>query len=220
MAAGVHPIEGSPPSLTRFVIDVRDRLQRFLPVTFQVDLPYRGVYPTQPVGSPPGEPLPGFFLFSAPTRQALSNLAVVRVQVVERLGPSQFRPARFAVLELQILGRPSVMGIADENGSVAVYFPYPPFATIVGPASPPGPPETRLQSWDVTVLVRYRLASQERPDDSASLPDLGAILTQPLADIWEIQSGPPQAQLTSKLVFGQPLVLQTAGKSELWIEPS
>jgi hypothetical protein len=202
------------------VIDVRDRLQRFLPVTFQVDLPYRGVYPTQPAGSPSGTSLPGFFLFSAPTRTALTNLAVARAQVVERLGPGQFRPARFAVLELHISGRPSVIGIADEQGSVAVYFPYPPFATTVGPISPPpGPPETRLQSWDVTILARYRLAAQSKPDDSASLPDLGAILTQPLAALWETQAGPSQAQLTARLVFGQPLMLQTAGKSELWIEP-
>src|SRR5262245_50957031 len=32
LAAGVHPIAGTP--LARFVIDVRDRLQRFLPATF------------------------------------------------------------------------------------------------------------------------------------------------------------------------------------------
>src|SRR5262245_26635806 len=129
LPAGVHPIEGSPPVAGRFVIEVRDSRQRFLPVTFQVDLPYRGIYPTQPAGSPPGTALPGFFLFSAPTRPALSNLAVVRAQLLERLGPGQFRPARFAVLELQIAGRPAALGVADENGSAAVYFPYPPFAT-------------------------------------------------------------------------------------------
>jgi len=220
LPAGMHPIESSPPSSARFVIEVRDRLQRFLPATFQVDLPYRGVYPTQPAGGPTGERLPGFFLFSAPTRPALSNLAVVRAQIVERLGLGQFRPARFAVLELQMPGRPSMIGIGDENGGVAVYFPYPPFATTVGPVSPPpGPPDTRRQAWDVTIQARYGLAAQTKPDDSASLPDLGAILKQPPAGIWATQAGPRQAQLTARLVFGQPLILQTAGKSELWIEP-
>jgi hypothetical protein len=219
--AGVHPIEGSPPIAARFVIDVRDHLQRFLPVTFQVDLPYRGVYPTQPTGSSPGASLPGFFLFSAPTRQALSNLAVVRAQLVERLGPDQFRPARFAVLELQIAGRRAALGVADEKGTAAVYFPYPPFATAVGPCSPPpGPPETRLQSWDVRVQARYRLAAQRPPDVGARLPDLATILTQPSAAIWATPAGPGQAQLPVRLIFGQPLVLQTAGNSELWIESS
>lgn len=220
LLAGVHPIEGSPPLAARFVVEVRDRLQRFLPVTFSVDLPYRGIYPTQPDGSPAGEARPGFFLFSAPTRPALSNLAVVRAQLVERLGLGRFRPARFAALELQIPGRPRMMGIADENGTVAVYFSYPPFAARVGPASPPpGSPEMRLQSWDVTIHVLYRLTDQTKPDDSASLPDLGAILTQSPADIWATQTGSGQAQLMDRLVFGQPLILHTAGKSELWIEP-
>ena len=41
-----------------------------------------------------------------------------------------------------------------------------------------------------------------------------------LAAIWATPAGPGQAQLPIRLIFGQPLVLQTAGNSELWIESS
>jgi hypothetical protein len=217
---GVHPIESSPPLAAPFVIEVQDRRGRFLPVNFQVDLPYRGVYPTRANGSPPGTPMPGFFLFSTPSRPALSGLATVRAQVVERVGVEQFRPAQMAVLEVDVDAETTWVGIADVKGSVAVHFPYPPFADRVGPVSPPpGPPESRLQGWDLAVRVRYQLAAQTKPDEWASWPDLGRLLTQSLADFWLTQLGPPQTTSVARLTFGQPLLLQTAGRSELWIQP-
>lgn len=223
LPAGAHPIPASPPESYPFIIEVNDRLGRFVPVTFQVDLPYRGIFPLQPTGdpggSPPGQTLPGFLLFSAPSRALGSALAVVRAQLVERLGPTQTRPAAFAVLEVAAPGQPTWIGLADGRGSVAVVFPYPRFTTSVGPLSPPvnliGP---RAQSWDITVRARYLPAGQTLPDTAASLPDLGSILTQPAADLWPSVSGPGQAELNVQLRFGQPLILQTAGTSELWIE--
>lgn len=222
---GVHPVDASPPQPQRFVVEVEDRLERFLPAAFQVYLPYRGIYPTQPAGSPPGAALPGFFLFSAPTRSILADMAVLRAQLVERLPGGQTRPASYAVLEVTALepdGTPSsapVMGIADERGSVLAAFPYPGFAAGIGFMSPPpGPPETRLQAWDVIVSVHYAPASQRRPDSAARLPDLGAILTQPAARFLPTATDPGQLQWNARLVFGQPLTLQTAGNSDLWIE--
>lgn len=226
---GVHPVDASPPQSQRFVVEVKDLLRRFLPATFQVNLPHRGIYPTRPAGSPPGLALPGFFLFSAPSRGILADMAVLRAQLVERLPGGQTRPAAYAVLEVLALepdggiplaGGVPAAGIADERGTILVAFPYPAFATGVGPVSPPpGPPETRMQAWDVIVRVRYSPASQGRPDNAARLPDLGAILTQPPARLLATAVDPGQVQLNTRLVFGQPLMLQTAGHSELWIEP-
>lgn len=223
---GVHPIEASPPQAQRFVVEVEDLMGRFLPAAFPVDLPYRGIYPTQPAGSPPGPALPGFYLFSAPSRGLLADMAVLRAQLVERLPGGQARPAGYAVLELVAiepdgtLGSTPAVGIADERGSVLVAFPYPGFNASVGFISPPpGPSETRLQAWDAIVRVRYAPANQRRPDSATRVPDLGAILTQSPARFLPAAAGPGQLQLNTRLVFGQPLVLQTAGNSDLWIEP-
>lgn len=221
LPAGVHPVASSPPDQYPFVIRVADRLGRYLAVNFQVDLPHRGIYPIQPPStSPPGSGLPGFFLFSSPTRQLLSSLAMVQAQLFERLGPGQFRPAAHATMEIIAPRQPVWRGIADERGTVLVAFPYPPFATEVAPVSPPlGAPETRVQAWDITVRVNYRSdIEQSTPDSVALLPDLGDILTQPPASLWLTQSGPGLAQLDTRLIFGQPLRLQTAGAAELWIE--
>ena len=219
LPAGAHPLPASPPQMYRFVIDVNDRLGRFLPVSFQVNLPYQGIYPTRPAGSPPGPALPGFFLFSAPSRRTLSGLAVVRAQLVERLGPTETRPAKHAVVEVLAPDQTIWLGIADAHGAVAVIFPYPSFATSVAPQSPPSHPgEMRAQSWGITVRVHYRQASQAKPDSIAELPDLGAILAQPAAQLWLSRAGLGQPYLSTRLVFGQPVTLQTAGTSELWIE--
>lgn len=207
---GDHPLPGSVTA--PFVVTVHDRLGRFLPVTFEVNLPFRGVYP--------GEPLPGFYLFSAPSRPVLSDLAVVRAQLLERLPAGSFRPASYALLEVEVPGTPARLGFADEEGSVVIQFPYPPFATTVHAAPPPGAPfEDRLQAWDARVRVRYPLPADNKPDRSSKLPGLGAILArQPPADIWETAAGPGQAHRDTRLVFGQPLLLQTNGQSVLWIE--
>jgi hypothetical protein len=219
LPAGERLLETSPPTASRFVIEVRDRLGRFLTHTFQVDVPFRGIYPTQIPVSPPEDALPGFILFSQPSRMTLSDMAVVRAQIVERVGGSQLQPASFAVLEVQVSAGPVWPGIADKNGSVVVHFPYPPFDAPLSQLSPPViPPESRAQSWDLTVQVRYRADAQVKADTFATLPDLGAILTQPQAQIWSTQAGPAQSTLSVRLEFGQPLMLKTAGRTEFWVE--
>jgi hypothetical protein len=219
LPAGAHPIESSPPELHPFIVEVSDRLGRFLPVNFQVDLPHRGIFPAQP---PPGSgapSIPGFYLFSSPSRRALSGLAIVRAQLVELLGPGQIQPASFGVLEVETNGGPPWLGMADETGSVAAIFPYPAFASEAGPFSPPpGPPETRLQAWDVTIRVRYRRSAQVLPDNRARFPDLGSILTQPPAQILTSEAGPALPSLAGRLVFGQEMVLKTSSRSDLLVQ--
>lgn len=220
LPAGERRLDTSPPVASRFVVEVNDRLGRFLPHTFQVDVPFRGIYPIGFSFSPSESDLPGFALFSDPSRPTLSGMAVVRAQLVERLGVGQFRPAQFAVLEVQLPSGEIWTGIADRNGSVVVHFPYPPFDATLSPPSPPiVSPQSRLQSWDLTVQVRYRADTQSKADTFATLPDLGAILTQPQAQIWPIQVGSAQTTLSSRLEFGQPVALNTAGRPELWVEP-
>lgn len=76
---GLHNVEypagdsdgpGSLPVASRFLIEVSDRAARFLPVSFFVDAPSKGIFPTDLPLASTMTALPGFYLFSAPTRSA------------------------------------------------------------------------------------------------------------------------------------------------------
>lgn len=199
----------SPPVQERFVVAVEDEQRRFLPVTLRVDAPFDGIYPTALAFSPPGEALPGFFLFSAPWRAAAA-LAVVRAELVRE---STGQPAAHAVLELHVEGSGLWHGIADERGSVAVFFPIPPFQATLG-SSPPGPQAPpQAQQWQVTARVLFEPDHLETPA-GADQPDLRTILTQAGGVLWAAAAGAPAAFLSATLTFGQDLVLRSAGLSE------
>ena len=212
LPAGQHPDSGTFPPVP-FVVEVHDRLGRFLDVALLVDVPHRGLFPT------PTPAVSGFTLVSRSSRPTPGEVGVVRAQLVERLGPGQFRPASHAVLQVQASGVPLQVGISGEDGSVVVFFPYPAFDAAVRGGSPAlGGPESRLQGWDVTARVRYRPAAQTKPDQFARPPDLGALMNQPFARLWPDQAGPGQLQRPARLVYSQPLLLETAGRKELWVE--
>lgn len=202
----------SPPVQERFVVAVEDEQRRFLPVTLRVDAPFTGIYPIALLSSPPGgetPPLPGFTLFSAPWRAA-SALAAVRADLVRE---STGHPAAHAVLELDVEDSGVWHGIADERGSVAVFFPIPPFQATLG-SSPPGPQAPpQEQQWQVTARVLFQPTHLETPAGAAQ-PDLRTILTQAGGVVWAAAGGAPAATLAATLRFGQDLVLQTAGLVE------
>ncbi|MGH7862033.1 MAG: hypothetical protein ACREOS_07290, partial [Candidatus Dormibacteraceae bacterium] len=225
---GLHSVEypldgdvlgGSPSSTTRFTIRVDDEQFRFLPTVFRVDVPYRGIFPTETPPSPGAVAPPGVYLFSAPTRPAPSTLAVVRAQLVEQLDATTTRPAAFAVLEVQMPGPSIWYGVADSRGAVLVVFPYPAFA--VSPGVPTSPTST-LQSWAAVVRVRYSPSSLDFPPGSAT-PDIRSVFGQPIGQIWPTSAlDPAQAvvELSGRLFFGQPLVLRTDSGPDLVIGPA
>jgi hypothetical protein len=208
-----YPLNGggsaSPPAALRFVVSVQDQQQRFLSTVMRVDAPFEGIYPTALAGSPPGQALPGFYLFSAPWRAATA-LAVVRADLVRQ---STGEPAAWAVLELDVEESGVWHGIADQRGSVAVFFPVPPFQATLG-SSPPGPQAPpHEQQWQVTARVRYEPDHLETPA-GADVPDLRTILTQAAGAVWASSSGAPAADLAATLNFGQDLILRTSGLAE------
>ncbi len=207
-----RPPDLSPPQSWRFVVEVRDALRRFLPVAFTASVPYRGIFPTAaPPG--PGGPLPGFYLFSSPTRPAAPNLAVLRAHLEEFTGPGARRPAAFALLEVDTPGI-TYYGMTDDQGRAAVLFPYPVFPTTA-PASPAAPADR--PHWDVTLRVRYSPAARARAAGS-DLPDLASVVAQPFAAVRAAHGpGGPADELRADLVFGQELVLRTEGESALLI---
>ena len=212
---------GSPPELERYVVEVSDDRRRFLPTAFSLDLPlpYRGAFLNGGLASqasPPGQGLPGFFLFSAPTRLSAPGLSALRASLVER---STGRAVPYALLEVDV-GGDSWVGIADAAGQLAVLFPSPTFARNL-PASPPFSGEEAApaqdQVWPVTVRLRFDPGAQSF-FDGIRAPDLRSLLTQPPALIWATEAGPPQTEWSGELVFGQELYLRTAGRSELLVE--
>jgi len=194
----------SPPSAQRFVVAVEDRLGRFVPVVFQVDLPYLGIFPTESGGSPGGRP-PGFFLFASAGRPVTSGLAVVRAQLVDAAG----LPAAHAVLEVDDSTGQRWFGLADARGVVALLLPYPAFPFESDGSSPRSPSEAREPPhWGLTVRARYRPASQQVPP-GARRPDLASLFAQPLANILAAFDLGPTSSLPANLIFGRELVLRT-----------
>jgi hypothetical protein len=206
----------SPPDRTDFVVRIDDRTGRYVPALFRValPLPYPGIYPVD-VGSPPGgEPaVPGFLLFSAPTRAAAPGLAVVRARLVDR---ASLQPAAHAVLEVEANGD-RWRGIADARGQVAALFPYP-MMDVQLHSSPPGLLSTPLQEqqWDVT--VRVGCGPPLDVPEWQGLPDVASILHQPPALFWPTVGSGPVDESTWTLTYGQELILRTGDRSDLWIE--
>jgi hypothetical protein len=225
---GLHDVEYpsedlpsvSPPVSARFIIQVFDRWRRFLPLVFSIDLPYYGVYPTHPLLSPPGDSLPGFYLFSAPTRPGTPALAVVRAQLAERVDAVTRRPAAHAVLEVEVAGSRTWYGVANERGAVAVLFPYPTFTIATGLTSPPAlPPVASAQSWSLDVRVRYEPAALTF-SNGFRIPDLRSVFDQSPGRLWSTavaQPGQPVSHMSAELIFGRELVMRTDGGSTLLV---
>jgi hypothetical protein len=141
-------------------------------------------------------------LFSAPTRAGGGGLATLRASLWDALADA---PASWAVLEARIGGQPTVRGLADELGRVALVFPYPE-PSAFAEQSPPSAPFTK-QEWPVQLFASYL---PQRP--VPTLPSLPAVLGQPRAQLWADSTlTVPLAQAT--LRSGQELVVRSVDTS-------
>ena len=205
-------------ALRPYRVRVTDSQRRFLPMEFDADLPTRGLLtwlapwlsPPQPIvlpgedGSPPPLLLERIPLFSAPSRPVPEPLAVVYAQLRE-LGTG--RPAAWSLLGVGIDGHTRGLGLADNEGRVAVMFPYP---------EPPrmqlaSPPEARNDfSWQLELSAFWSSAS---PVPAVpEVPDLGDVLDQLSQPRTVIESTlSPTAPL--RLDYRMPFTARTAGMS-------
>ncbi len=228
---GLHDVEypagdpaspGSLPATRRFQIVVADAQSRFLPVSFAVDAPFRGIFPTdltQQSGTAP----PGFYLFSAPTRPTSPLVGVVRAQLSEGLDAVNDRPAAYAVMEIDTPDGDTWLGIADTRGIVALLFPYPTFTGAESGSLPPSVPSgtAAQQTWPVTVRVRYQPSALTFPVGT-TLPELRSVLAQAPGAIWTERAVPPGEALASMpqtLAYGQELNLASTGEAVLLVGP-
>jgi hypothetical protein len=152
-------------------------------------------------------PSPFVPLYSAPTRATQGGMAVLRAelwnpQARDGLGA----PASYALVEARVAGMPTLRGVADARGRLALVFPYPPPSGETdehGNTQPP--PAFTSQRWDVELRAFYAPAEEASP-----LPDLKAVFRQPFANLWSDEA--LSVPLTkAALRFGQELVVRSSG---------
>lgn len=214
----------APPPTKDFVIEVNDQQRRFQPFQFTASLPAQGVYKwVSPVVDSPPNPSESVPLFSAPARSVPSGMAAVRADLWDATNDA---PASWAVIEASLDDRVIARGIADEQGRIALMFPYPaprPFSMISPPASPlgspPGPSSLPLteQVWPIRLRALYTAArpalSPPAPfETSPPLPELRFTLAQPEASIWS-DADLTEPLLEASLRYGHELVLQSQATS-------
>ena len=202
--------------MLNFVITVSDSLGRFLPALFGVDLPlpYRGLFLSNTTGSP-NDVDARAYLFSAPTRPVGVGTAAVRVSLQD---VDHNQPASYAAVRVVVDGQ-TWTGIADDEGRALITFPSP-LVRRLSLGSPPGSGQGSPSgmTWPVSVEVLYepsqfRMLLEGTPDVKwpwDQIPSLKSILdSQHTAVIWQTEAGPPAADWTGVLTYGDELVLRT-----------
>jgi hypothetical protein len=139
----------------------------------KVQTPGKAVFENFRVEANPAPALP---LFSAPTRTAGGGLATLRASLWDAIAEA---PAAWALLEARIAGRPTVRGLADEGGRVALVFPYPEPASFAEQSPPPPSAPFTKQEWSIQLFASY---APQRP--VPPLPSLPAVMRQPRAKLW------------------------------------
>ena len=212
--------ESSPPLTEQFIVQVEDRQKRFLKVAAIVEAPYPDDRFFKETFSSPPASYKGFRLFSAPTRTVKSHLAVVRAYLWDN---SQNKKAAHAVLKVSItgIGTPWV-GIADENGIIAVIFPYPLTMQSIDVSPPSSRIPIHMQTWKISVRAFYG-GTDMTPLPNTELPNLANIIQQKKAKIFETAATSAD-EITGDLTLGEELVLRTRHTAEehrakLLIEP-
>ena len=205
------------PPLRPFVIEVNDLQRRFHPMAFTVKLPNRGIFGWEALSaSPRASVLPAVPLYSTPTRTVPGGMAVVRADLWDARENS---PAAWAVVEVQSESQAPICALADENGRVAVIFPYPeplPGSMSSPPGSPlaGGPRQLTDQTWPIHLRVFY---SPHIP--TPRIPSLEDVLNQAPATLLATLS-PPVPLSEVRLAFSQELIVKSQFRSELLVIPA
>jgi hypothetical protein len=203
-----------------FVIEVKDNEQRFQPFQFVAGLPAKGLYEwVDAVLSSPLTPVTSIPLYSSPMRAVPAGMAVVRADLWDA---SNDIAASWAVIEASLNDRIIARGIADEDGRIALIFPYPAprsFSMSSPPGSPVGsPPMANTpalteQVWSIRLRAFYTtvrpIASPPNAfETKPRLPELRFTLSQPEAAIWA-DAALTEPFIEASLQYGHEVVLQS-----------
>lgn len=190
------------PSASNFNIEVRDTLQRFFPVAFEIRLPAWAATPACPEIAVPGTRVT---LYSTPWRMARGNFALIRGTLVEKLSK---KPAAWAQLrayratDSQAAAIPLVKGISGPNGEFALMFPFSkPDPVVMG--------GSQALRWKVRITARYNSPNSSLlPDEEKQLPSLCSILKQKPATLLESLNANNELP-EQEIIPGQTLLLKT-----------
>lgn len=207
--AGDDAYWSAPPAQKNFIVTVIDTLNRFLPFTLDLVAPVHRILDFSCAGGKPTPKLPtqpdGVVpLFSAPGRNAPGSVAVLRAGIVR--GSSG--PARWAMVEAYSKNKIVARGVADHNGQVALFFPYP--KIVLNNPMDNRPPLTE-QTWPIDLKVFSALSPP-----TGSPPDLCEVVSQPEANPLR-ELAPNKPLQTLDLTFGQELIVKTKNQSELFL---
>ena len=182
------------PPVTQFSLTVADADRRFLPFRFVCGAPQKGFarLSCQVLSPPdsrvmPDAPDDSVPVYPAPTRLVPAGFAVVRAQLAEP--PDLSSPPRdrvygaWAFVEARVDERDAPIGAsyADEQGRVAIMFPFPAPAdgSLLSPPPSSGSGGLLQQRWRVQLRAYY---DRLPPDE---VPDLCDVLGQRPATLWD-----------------------------------
>jgi hypothetical protein len=215
--------EISKPVAHEFIIEVRDALRRFFPMSFKVSFPAwpeaAAICPDHPLLD---KKIP---LYSTPWRETRLDFAVIRGTL---LSLTRKMPAAWAFLSVfratdePETDAPLVSGVSDERGEFMLMFPWP-------KAEVSNFGDSSVLHWNFRILAFYDLP---KPDDSAEdlpdgvhrLPSLCPILKQVpatlLAEIGPLQQpplDPPHVLPLQEMRANETRLLRTSGEKVLYI---
>jgi hypothetical protein len=187
--SGVFVFHRLPAAEVR--LEVRDRLGRFHRMSFSAS----AAGEPGPFTLACGDAEPGGAghvpLYSTAARPVPAGMTAVRASLYHGE-----LPAPWAVLEVTPPGGPTLHGIADERGEVAVLLPWPAFRRDAKP------PAIAAQTWPLKLKARYQPADHDEPAPR----DVCTVLGQPPAK--RLAYAKAAAALTeAKLTYGAELVL-------------
>ncbi len=191
----------APPG-ERYMIEVVDPEDRFMPCVFEAAIPTRWLFQWpcvalgSPVESPPVSPADAVPLFSTPYRSVLGGMAVVRAQLTNPISKKPVAWARLSVsMDEQVLAE----AISGPDGSVTASFPFPERQEAT---------EAPLASWSWPIGISV---AHPPPDGPWRFPDLCDLLNQSPAQVWSVYD--PPATLSplgdQTLAYGQELILRS-----------
>lgn len=208
----------------QYRVEVRDRSERFLPISYPTSIPTPGPHGT--ATDPSGLPEPRT-LYSAPARIAPPAVGVIRGELRKKATDTEReQPLAYALLVVEIAAK-TFHGIADAAGKVAVMFNLPEPLSLEGQKNTPF-------VWPAGIKVYHADVNGGPADRYEHLPCLDDLIKQgdglPLKVFTHMSnpadpSQPPEPVdpvelFAAEIHFGKELVLRTGSSPFLFASPA
>ena len=205
----------SPFEPARFIVTVRDELGRFLPCRFETTVSHRERFNFSTLASPPWA-RGNVPLYSSPARFVPRSCGVVRGQLAFFNAQNLVKRAAWALMQVTVTVRNGArdpihaLGVADEQGSVAVMFPWPELFGLPN-ASPRGGVQMEDQGWDLSLRAWHDLQSRHpKRDEPFDLDQVLGRFGAP-SNILQTAAAPCSEFSNAILKFGRELVIPEQG---------